>query len=109
MTMSKSWVLSAERREAFCSDSDHGDCSEGRVLQGIDIPPIHDRELDDASKRINRILDEIRAHNQDPGRELAWLAIPQEHSNDTVLLLAWVRHGVSGDSSVDDINRVLHP
>lgn len=88
-----------------CFSSNSGGCNQARLIQGI-ITPSHDEELDAASKRINQILDEIKANNRDPKRELALLSIPAE-DDGTVLLLAWVRSGVSVDSSVEDFKKVL--
>jgi len=91
---------------ACCFTCANSTCNTARLLQDI-ISPIHDKELDEASKQINQILDSVRAYNQDPERELALLSIPEEQSDGTVLLLAWVNAGVSVDSSVDEFKKVL--
>jgi hypothetical protein len=100
--MNKGWTYCGGNTFCCC-DSISATCNTAMLLQS----PIQDPELADASNRINQILDEIREHNQDSNRELALLGIPKERSDGTVLLLAWVTPGVSVDSNVDEVRRVL--
>lgn len=101
--MFTAWVWCEACQTFCCCASNSATCNTAVLVPSPGQAP----ELADASNRINQILDEVRAPNQDPNRELALLGIPKEQSNGTVLLLAWVTPGVSVDSNVDEIRRVL--
>lgn len=103
--MSRDYCLRSDG-SACCFTSKKSRCNTARLLQDRS-GHIQDHELAQATMQINQVLDQIRANNQDPERELALLSVPEEDSDGTVLLLAWVRAGISADSSWDDFKKIL--
>ncbi len=88
-----------------CFKDTHNSCNS--AILAIISRPEDEEYLNDASKEINSILDRVRKRKHDPESELALLSIPDKNSDHNILLLAWVMEGVTGDSSVDDIVRIL--
>lgn len=82
-----------------------GSCRTARLLE-LDESPIHDKTLQDATRKIKEILESIPTGTD--GRELSFL----HTKNGTVL--AWIQHGVkfppdavTFESDPDEVDRLL--
>jgi len=105
MIMSRDYCMCSDG-SVCCFTSRNRGCNTARLLQDRS-GHIQDHELAQATMQINQVLDRVQANNQDPERELALLSVPEEDSDGTVLLLAWVRAGIGADSSWDDFKKIL--
>lgn len=80
---------------AHCFVSTNDMCTVARLWEG-DQSDFHDRELQNATAEINKILDRVEGDNEDAAREMGFLTFQNR------LMLAWTRHDALVGSSDDD-------
>jgi hypothetical protein len=74
----------------ICHPGGENPCYEARLLHGEpEEGSFHDRNLEEATSEINKILDQVR--RTEPNRELAIIAAPDG------LFLVWVKQGDESD------------
>jgi hypothetical protein len=74
----------------ICHDGGNNACYQAILLHGKpEEGSFHDQNLEDATSKINDILDDVR--NKEPNRELAIIAAPDG------LFLVWVKEGDEAD------------
>ncbi len=76
-------------------------CNDAVLASAERLTDFHDSELEEATRRINAILDRIRKTNQQPERQLDFCWTPLG------LFLAWSTHTIGSDDAEKDVRKAL--
>jgi len=98
--MGRTWI-DGKGKNRDCYDGNDSDCYKYRF---IDISPqdLPAPELQEATEKINKVLDDVAKKNPDPNRELAIVAVCDAYG-ESHLQLAYINVNVSPPPNLDEI------
>jgi hypothetical protein len=96
------WSYDDKSKKINCCESTKSSCTVSKLWEVVSLTEFHDAEIQQATKEINGIVEELRRTNRDSSRELHLIQIEDRH------LLAWVHSDLVGAHSGDaKVTRML--
>jgi hypothetical protein len=91
----KKYSWSTKDGRVYCCTSETSNCNVSKLWEVAQRTSFHDAELQQATKEINAILDEVRKGRRDDKRELCLIQIKDRH------FLVWSEEGLVGPHDDD--------
>ncbi len=101
MNAKKTYTWTYKDGKMNCCESATSTCTVTKLWEAAELTAFHDAELQQATKEINVILEEMRKGNKDPKRELSFIQVRDRH------FLAWTTPGIVGPDSDDQTIRKM--
>jgi hypothetical protein len=98
--MGRTWI-DGTGKNRDCYNGNDSDCYKYRFI-AISPQDLPAPELEEATEKINSVLDEVAKNNRDPNRELAIVAVRDAYGEDR-LQLAYINVSVSPRPDFDKI------
>ena len=86
----KKYSWSTKDGKVHCCTSETSTCTVSKFWELRDLTSFHDAQLQQATKEINAILEDLRKRNRDSERDLSFIQIRDRH------FLVWAHHGLIG-------------
>ena len=100
-TQEKKYSWSYKDNKINCCASQTSTCTVTNFWEVAELTAFHDVELQQATKEINAILEDIKKGNKEPQRDLSFIQIKDRH------FLAWTNGIVGPDDDDDIIHKML--
>lgn len=97
----KKYSWSVKDGKMNCCESETSTCNLSKLWEVATVTAFHDAELEQATKEINAIIENIRGTNRDSSRDLHFVQIEDRH------LLAWAHSDLVGPLNRDQTIRKM--